>query len=420
MGGNLAAGLIGLAGMALMARTLGPGEFGIFVLMTTYVSLIDRLLNFQSWQAVIKYGASYIGRNDIAGFAPIIKFTGLLDIGSAIAGTLVAVGGAYLLAGRLELSSTQVTWLQWYSIVIALHLGGLPTGILRLLDRFYILSFHQVFAAVASLVGISLVWALDGGLGGMILASAIGQCVGHLVLLGAGCWALNKQGIRLVDIYKARLSDSREKLKEIWEFVFYTNIESSVKILRELDVFIIKALLSVEAVGLYRVARKLAEIASIIINPFFYAVYPSLSRLYAAQDMAGFKRLVKQSSWLVGGCITFGWISFILIGVWFIQLTFGEAYTPAYPIAIICMAAMAVWGFAQPLAPALYSIGVYKVIFKIHLSTAIFYLAMLFPMTKWLGLFGSAWAFTIFYFAWSGLMFITLVKQINQHAKAAA
>ena len=39
-----------------MARALGPTEFGMLVLMQTYVLLIRGLLNFKQFQAIIRYG----------------------------------------------------------------------------------------------------------------------------------------------------------------------------------------------------------------------------------------------------------------------------------------------------------------------------------------------------------------------------
>src|SRR3546814_17742117 len=57
MSGNLASGLISLAAIALTARALGPASYGILALAIAYVRVVERLVTFQSWQPLIKYGA---------------------------------------------------------------------------------------------------------------------------------------------------------------------------------------------------------------------------------------------------------------------------------------------------------------------------------------------------------------------------
>jgi O-antigen/teichoic acid export membrane protein len=416
MAGSALAAVIGLISMALMARALGPAGLGLVVLITTYVQLMDRLLNFQSWQAVVKFGAHAQQQNDPRGLARIVKLGSLLDIGSAFLGTLVAVAAAPWAAGWLGLNDSETRWLTLYSLIILFNLGGVPTGILRLTDRFYFLSLQKIVIAVVTLVGVSVAFAMGGDVGEMLLASAAGQVFGNVLLMFVGWRTLSEHGLNLPIVWRASLRQSRDRDRDILSFFFFTNLESSVKILREVDVFIVSYLLNREAVGLYRIARRLADIANMFVEPFFYAAFPSFNKLFASQDWVGFRQLAVRSSLIVGSVVLSGWLIFVLVGQWLIELLFGAPYATAYPIAVICMIAMVVWAFAQPFSPALYSTKGYRDVFAIHLGTSVFYVVILIPLTNWAGLTGAAWAYTVFYLVWSILMLATLVKQLRNPA----
>ena len=72
--GNLWVSILGLASFALTAKALGTEQFGLLVLVTTYVLLIDKLVNFQAWRALIKFGSDpskYTKKQASAIIAPI-------------------------------------------------------------------------------------------------------------------------------------------------------------------------------------------------------------------------------------------------------------------------------------------------------------------------------------------------------------
>ena len=62
LGGKAVSAVLALASLAVTARGLGPELFGMLVLIHTYTKLIGGLPKFQSWQAVIRYGAAALAR----------------------------------------------------------------------------------------------------------------------------------------------------------------------------------------------------------------------------------------------------------------------------------------------------------------------------------------------------------------------
>ncbi|MEE3338732.1 MAG: oligosaccharide flippase family protein [Candidatus Latescibacterota bacterium] len=55
---------VGLVALALVARHRGPGGFGVIALLQSYTFTINWLVNFQMWQAIIRYEASLEGEQE--------------------------------------------------------------------------------------------------------------------------------------------------------------------------------------------------------------------------------------------------------------------------------------------------------------------------------------------------------------------
>src|SRR4030042_757575 len=89
--GTTTAGLMGLISLSLAARALGAEKLGIFALIQSYIFIIDRLMNFQCWQAVIKFGADFLKQNKKENFKSLIKFCTILDAATAAIGTIIAI-----------------------------------------------------------------------------------------------------------------------------------------------------------------------------------------------------------------------------------------------------------------------------------------------------------------------------------------
>ena len=54
--GETTSSVLNLISVILLVKILGNNSYTIFVLAQSYMTIIDSLVNFQSWQAVIKFG----------------------------------------------------------------------------------------------------------------------------------------------------------------------------------------------------------------------------------------------------------------------------------------------------------------------------------------------------------------------------
>ena len=80
---------MGLVALALVARHLGPGGFGIIALLQSYTFTINWLVNFQTWQAIVRYGAELAGEDQRPALRGLLRLSLLLDAGTALLGGLL-------------------------------------------------------------------------------------------------------------------------------------------------------------------------------------------------------------------------------------------------------------------------------------------------------------------------------------------
>lgn len=417
MGGNLIAALITLITMAVTARALGPEGFGTLSLMTTYVMLVDRLLNFQSWQLLIRTGTqAIVNKNDLL-LRQVLKFSVFLDVISALISALVAIAGSFLFVKLIDLQSEHVILTQIYSVTILFNLIGMPTGVLRIYNRFHFQASQKVLVACMSLMGAVVASKMGADLFWYICFAALSLVVGQVFIFVVGWQEITKQGHK--GFMNTSMTGFTKSVPDAWQFVIYTNIESSVKIIRELDVFIIKVVLNVEAVGLYKLARQFADALNLLVAPFFQAVFPEVSRFVATGNLVDLRKLAFRSSIIVGGLMTFVWLVFVVFGSSFIHFFFGEGFEPAYRLSLICMFGIVIWGFAQPLSPILFSLGRIKLVFYIHFVTTLLYVLMLWVGLERAGLLGSVYAHTVFYLIWSLVMLVATINFLNKMQKVS-
>lgn len=141
------------------AGFLGVAGYGSLMIGQTYMQAIDALLNFQSWQSVIRYGSICLEKRDERGLAASIKAAFLVDVISAVAGCIISFAIVGLVAGFLGWDSAATAAAVVFSFEILAHIEGAPTGLLRLFDKFNYVAIHAVVMAAVKLllVGASMV-----------------------------------------------------------------------------------------------------------------------------------------------------------------------------------------------------------------------------------------------------------------------
>ncbi len=409
---NGIAAVLGVVGTILTARILGPENYGILALVLAYEGTVGRLVSFNAWQAIIKYGSEAIEDGNRDRLQQLIKFGFSLDASSAVVGTALAILLSGWVVALLGWDAAIRSLLILYSFLILFRWSGTPIGILRLFDRFDLLSYTAVISMTVRLLGI--IWCVWTGQGlyEFVLVYLITGIVGQLYLLCVSLWELQRQQIG--NFVTSSIRGVSRNFAGIWDYMWTTNVNSTIRLVsREADELIIAGLTSPAALGLFKVAKQFSRILPMLADPLYQSIYPELTKLWAAARRKEFVSLIKRTTLLVTMVAMSGWLGFLLLGQLIIQLTVGTAFQEAYGIAVIYMFALVISLCGFSLQPTMLALGLPRNSFKVQLIATILYLLLLFPVVAWLGIVGAAVAYVLYYLIWTIFMLWYLWPYFN-------
>lgn len=382
LSGKTLAGLFALAYLALTARALGPETFGVLVLIHTYVEVASGITKFQSWQAVIRYGAACLQREARGDFQGLIKFSTSLDLGAALLGAAGAAAVAPLIGPFLGWSEDVVPMAMVYSVLILFTLTATPTGVLRLFDRFDLLAGQAAVTPGLRLVGAGIAYLGGAGLWGFLLVWLTSGIVGRLVLLGMGWWELHRRG--LTSGMSLSLGGLTKPHPGIWRFVWATNLHTSLGLVgKPVATLAVGWILGPAGAGLFRIAQEFSGVLAKPVGLLKQTIYPELAKLAAQDGLRRLGRLVLRSGLIAGAGATVVLLAFLLFGREVLRLTVGDAYLDAYGVLLLLVLAEAIAVFGFALFPAMYAIGRPGIPLQVGAVTTFVYFALLlFLLTK--------------------------------------
>lgn len=276
--GTTGAAFLDYLSLALTIRCLGVLDYGFFVLAQQYMIIIDNLANFQSWSAVIKFGSDALVANDEKRLLATIKSGYLVDIGTAVLGTILAIALVPLVGHLLGWSSELEFAALVFSLTIVSHIEGSSVGVLRLFDKFKWTAYQAVGSSLFKL-GLLCVYVFalhaPGGYLGFACAYVAADVVKHTSLLLISLVYVRKR-FGLVRVLTAPLNYVD---KGFFKFCLWSNLGTSVDVpVKYLDVYIVE-LVSVEMVGIYKAYRQILQLFVTLTNPISVALMPQVAEL---------------------------------------------------------------------------------------------------------------------------------------------
>lgn len=404
LSGRAANGLMGLATLSIMARGLGVEQFGIIVLVQTYVLVITGLTTFQSWQALIRYGAISLKNPDPTAFQNLLKFTMMLDALGVVIGVTVGFVAAPIVGPYLQWSPQVIENAQAYSFLILFTVIATPTGILRLFDRFDLLTVQASITPLFRLIGVVVAALLDAPLAGYLLAWFVAGVVGGLVLIVLGWREVAQRGHTKNMTWSMRgLSVGHDS---IWKFSIVSNFHTSLQLVTgHMATFLVGVVAGPAAAGLYKIGKDVATTLTKPAELLNQSIYPEFARLGSDGAWASFPRLIVRGG-LLGGSAGIALLALALLGgEWFLTLIFGPEFAAAHVVLILLLAAatLTIAGFSMD--PALYAMGRPGIPFQVN-AVAVFLVFV--PLLLWLGERLGATGAGVAALASSGVIFVAM------------
>jgi len=410
--GDIIASILNLVSVALSARVLGPSNFGILALIQTYITIVDQLFNFQSWQALIKYGSDALVNNNLVSFKRLLKFGFKLDVTTAFLGTVAAILGAFFILPFFDWSEDVTDLVILYSLVILFNINGTPTAILRLYDRFDLFAYQKIVVAVVKLLSVAIAFFYNAGLYEFLLIWIISDFLGYVILIAFSFYELKRQS--LTGFFKSNAKLVTLDIKDIWTYVWTTNLHGSVRMVSmQFDTIIVGALLGNIAVGYLKVAKQFAQILSKLSQPIYKSVYPELAKIWAGHNRIEFKKLILSTCIVSGSLGLVVWIIFLIAGGHIINISVGPEFIAANRLVQVYMLAVVISMLTLPLTPAMLAMGLPKVSFNAILISTLVYFPFLYLFVVKLGIVGIGYAYILFYCIWMLIMFVILKNKFG-------
>lgn len=346
------AALCGIATLAFAARGLGVVLFGTLILITSYVKAVSGIAKFQSWQLIVRYGGHGIAQGDPEHFKVATGFAFGLD---ALSGLVGLIGGAALLpfVGPWTGIRPEYLWLAMlYCTVLPIMSSATPDGVLRVLDRFDLISWSSTLMPItrATLAGIAFV-------AGATFPVYVGiwyvtEIAGQIYPWVLGWRELKRNGLLL----GIRPTLRPTILPGAWRFAIDVNLTTSVQaVWGPIGRLVVGGLLGPAGAALFRIASQLADSAAKPTDLLAKAFYPEVMRM----DLTSKKpwKLMLRSSAMISAVAAAAILILLVGGRPLMVLLFGKAFAGAYEPLVILMAIPFLAVFSFPLSPMLYALG---------------------------------------------------------------
>ena len=378
----------GLITLAFAGRSLGVVAFGLLILVHSYAQAASGLTKFNSWQVVVRYGGPALREGDQPRFRGAVGFALGLDLASGLLTMVAAMALLPLVAPLFKLPDTLVGPAMAYCLLLPLMGAGAASGVLRLFDRFDLLGWQGTVTPNVRAILTLVAWWQQWPLPAFILIWFITDLVGDLVT-----WWLAWRELRRRDLLKGIRPTLRAgQLERGWPFAVSINLNSSLNTAwGPLARLLVGALLSPAAAGLYRVASSIADAAQKPTDFLNKAFYPEVMRL-DHRDKAPWQLMIRTMvlAALIGAVAL---LAVLIGGEWLLRVAFGEQFVEAYGVMLVLLGVPLLMTVTFPLPAMLHAVGKVNAPLIANLVGAIAYVALIFPMTDWLGLVGAGLAF---------------------------
>lgn len=387
---NALSALLGLVALSCAGKGMSTQMFGVLVVIQAYAKGISDVIKFQTWQLVVKYGATAVDNKNIRQFRDVISFSFALDIAS---GAIAVVAGMLLLpllAHSLGLDR-QSLWLAiLYCTLIPSLAASTPTGILRAVNRFDLIAIQQAVRPLLRAAGSVISYLGDLGFTGFIITWYASNLIGGVLY-----WWFAARELRRRNIHHAlrpRLFAPASRLAGAWNFVWTTNFAHSIWSARNsCSTVLVGIVLGPAAAGLFKIATTFFDATGSPAKLMEKSFYPEVMRLDPRSSQPWLLGL--KSACLAGGIGVLVALLVMVVGKPVISSVFGEQYLQAYHLIEIMLGAIVVSMLGFPQESLLFMAGKQRVFLVAQTLSSASYIALLIVLSHFFGVSGAAYAY---------------------------
>jgi O-antigen/teichoic acid export membrane protein len=405
---RVVAAVASLATVSLAAHALGVLLFGALILITSYAKAVSGIAKFQSWQLVVRYGGRVV-HGEVEDFKSSTGFAFALDAVSGVGGMLVAVAILPFIATWVGIQPDQLWLAMLYCTLLPTMGAATPTGVLRALDRFDLVSWQSTATPIARVVLVAIAYAADASFAAYVAAWYVTDLAGDLYGWFIGWRELKRRGL-LEGIRPTLRPDS---LPGAWRFAIHVNLNASVQaVWGPIARLVVGGLLGPAGAGLFRVASSLSDSAGKPADLLAKAFYPEVVRM----DLSSKKpwKLMLRGTAIAAALAVLAILILIVGGKPLVSDLFGPEFLGAYDALLILMVIPFISVFSFPLPPMLLALDRPDAPVKARLAgSAIFFLSIA-PLSWEFGVVGAAISLVLGNVATVAVMVFQLLREYRR------
>lgn len=393
LGGRGWSALLALAATSMMARALTPHNFGVVIMVHSFLLMMQGLVKLSSFEAIIRFGVPYQEVGDNPRLAQLMRITFVSDIIAALTGTLLASLIVPLLGPRLGWEAQTTHFAALYSLLLLSGLTGTANGALRLYDRFDVLGGQEVVGPLVRLAGVSLCWLLGlHDIGSFLLATGASWLAQNIYVLVAG-WRERRRHLPDERLFKGDIwHQHRERFPGLWRFLNVVYWQSNLDLIpKHVSVLAAGFFLGPTTAGLFRLARQYSGALAVPALLLRKVLLADLARLWHRRDPMFAKVLFRALAASAGAGLLIAMLTWFF-ALPLLTLLAGSAYHGAAPAMTWLMLAAGLDMGVSTLRAASYAMGHAHSVLKITALALIAYIVIFPLLTQALGLAGAGMA----------------------------
>ena len=406
---RIVAAVAGIATLAMAGRGLGVVMFGMLVLIQSYAKAASGLSKFESWQLIVRYGGQALTEGRPAEFKTSTGFAFALDVVSGIGGMIVAVVALPFLAHWFGIGDDQLWLAMLYCTMLPTMAAATPTGVLRSLDRFDLISWQGTISPISRATLTTIAFVMHAPFAAYVAIWYVTDLGADLVFWFLAWRELKREGL----LQGIRPTLRPTTLPGAWRFAIHVNLTASVMAAwSPIARLVVGGLLGPTGAALFRVGSTLADAAQRPADQLAKVFYPEIMRMDVRTKKPW--KLMIRSSAFAGGIALLAVLVLFVGGQALVQLLFGKAFLGAYPVLMVLLAVPLMGVLSFPLPPMLYALDRPDAPLKARLiGTAAFFILVA-PLSWEYGVVGAAVAFDLGFAATVLTLIIQLLTEYRR------
>jgi O-antigen/teichoic acid export membrane protein len=322
---------------------------------------------------------------------------------------LVAVAILPLIAGWVGIQPDQLWLAMLYCTLLPTMGAATPSGVLRALDRFDLISWQGTFTPIARVVLVAIAYFTNAPFVAYVAAWYVTDLGGDLYF-----WFLAWRELRRRELLQGiRPTLKPESLPGAWRFAIHVNLNASVQaVWGPIARLVVGGLLGPAGAALFRVASALSDSAAKPADLLAKAFYPEIVRM----DLKSKKpwKLMLRGTVLASAVAALAILILLVGGKPIVSFLFGKEFLGAYDALVILMVVPFISVFSFPLPPMLYALDRPDGPVTARLiGSAVFFLSIA-PLCLGWGVVGAAIALVLGNIATVALMIIQLHREYRR------